>query len=96
MAFTHTSRTLSLTLAGIALAATACADVGGGSAEKSTSTPKDQDAIVCNSIRSAIERDLKAGKSEAVAAGVEGAKSVKGCDVTDLVPAAKDATPSPN
>ena len=95
MAFSHSSRPLSLALAGLALAATACADVGSSSEDefpvvKST----DQDVVVCQSIRTAIQRDKKAGNQEAVASGVEGAKSVKGGDVSDLVPAAGAATPS--
>ena len=93
MAFSHTSRSLSLALVGLALTVTACADVGGGSPED-TSNSQDQDAVVCQSIRTTIQSDLKAGKRDAVAAGVEGAKSVKGCDVSDLVPPAGAATPS--
>ena len=96
MAFSYTSRSLSLALAGLALAATACADVGGSSSEQPAVKPADQDAVVCQSIRTAIQRDQKAGNREAVAAGVEGAKSVKGCDVSDLVPTAGKAGPSPS
>ena len=110
MAFSHTTRTLSLALAGLALAATACADVGSSSSDDEFPVEKsnDQDVIVCQSIRVAMQKDKKAAdaaaakgdkavaaaKNEAVLAGAEGAKSVKGCDVSDLVPAA--ASPSPN
>ncbi len=109
MAFSHATRSLSLTLAGLALAATACADVGSSSSDDEFPVPKstDQDVIVCNSIRHAMQVDKKAAdeaaakgdkvlaaaKNEAVLAGAEGAKSVKNCDVSDLVPA---VTPSPN
>src|SRR4051812_17926991 len=111
MAFSYATRSLSLTLAGLALAATACADVGSSNSSddefpvvKST----DQDVVVCQSIRRTMQEDKKAAaeaaakgdkavaaaKQDAVLAGAEGAKSVKKCDVSDLVPAA--ATPSPS
>jgi hypothetical protein len=109
MAFSHSSRPLSLALAGLALATTACADVGSSSEDefpvvKST----DQDVIICQSIRQTMQKDAKAAKAAesagntaeaairnaAVRAGAEGAKSVKGCDVSDLLPGA--ATPSPS
>ena len=110
MKASHLTRPLSLALVGLALAATACADVGGSSSSdeefpvvKST----DQDVIICQSIRVTMQKDAKAARTaqsagnkaeaarrnEAVLAGAEGAKSVKGCDVSDLVPGA--ATPSP-
>src|SRR5438067_3935193 len=96
MAFSY--RTLSLALAGLALASTAaCADVGSKSTSgDGASVPSsDQDKVVCQSIRAAMQRDAKAGNHDAVLAGAEGAKSVKGCDVSDLVPAATPkATPS--
>jgi len=98
MAFSHTTRNLSLALAGLALATTtACADVGSGgssSGDGAAVPSSDQDKVICQSIRAAMERDQKAGKKDAVLAGAEGAKSVKGCDVSDLVPAG--ATPSPS
>src|SRR3954468_8181705 len=104
MAFSLASRSLSLsvTLAGLALAATACADVGSSNSSddefpvvKST----DQDVVVCQSIRRAMQQDKKAAeaaaakgdktqaaaKNDAVLAGAEGAKSVKNCDVADLL-----------
>ena len=98
MAFSQ--RTLSLALATIALASTAaCADVGKGSSsgDGAAVPSSDQDKIVCQSIRTAMERDKKAGNKDAVLAGAEGAKSVKGCDVSDLVPAAGGtAKPTPS
>ena len=93
MAFPH--RTLSLALASIALATTACADVGGGSSSGGGAAvpSSDQAKVICQSIRSTMERDKKAGHMEEVMAGAEGAKSVKGCDVSDLLPSAQP-TPS--
>ena len=113
MTASHLTRKLSLLLAGLAL--TACADVGGekaADAEFPVVKSTDQDVVICQSIRTAIQKDLKAaadakaaGKASLVAqheeqamAGVEGAKTVKGCDVTDLVPAGglSSASPSPS
>ena len=111
MKASHLSRSLPLALAGLALAATACADVGSGSSSdeefpvvKST----DQDVIICQSIRQTMQKDDKAAKAAeaagntheatirraAVRAGAEGAKSVKGCDVSDLLPGTPKPSPS--
>jgi hypothetical protein len=104
------SRSFSIALAGLALAA--CADVGGGSSTSDEEFPvvrsTDQDVIVCQSIRQAMQKDAKAAKAAeaagnateadlknaAVRAGAEGAKSVKGCDVSDLLPGAAKPSPS--
>ena len=110
------SLTWSLGLASAALALTACADVSGGKNAGTTPVngttqdhkkvsgpkldPKNQEGIVCQSIREAMQTDREAydkavaagnkavagGKLDAVRAGAEGAKSVKGCNVTDLLP----------
>jgi hypothetical protein len=111
MKATHLTRPLSIALAGLALAATACADVGGSSSSdeefpvvKST----DQDVIICQSIRQTMQKDAKAAqaaeaagnkaeaqmRNAAVRAGAQGAQSVKGCDVSDLVPGAAKPSPS--
>ena len=115
MTVSHLTRKLSLVLAGLAL--TACADVGGekaADAEFPVVKSTDQDVIICQSIRTTIQKDLKAAKeataagkdaeakalTEQVMAGVEGAKTVKGCDVSDIVPAGavtpSAAAPSPS
>ena len=104
---------LKLCLVALALGGTACADVGGSNVEVKDEFPvvksTDQDVIVCQSIRVAIQKDKKAAeaaqaagntqeaksKLQSVATGVEGAKSVKNCDVSDLVGAASSA-PSPS
>ena len=65
-----------------------------------TLDPKNQSGIICQSIRETMKTDRAAydkavaagnkavagGKLDAVRAGAEGAKSVKGCNVTDLLP----------
>jgi hypothetical protein len=111
MTVSHLTRRLCLTAASLALLS-GCADVGSGSTAKDefpVVKSTDQDVVVCQSIRTAIQRDKKAAadaqaagrtaeaksKENSVLAGVEGAKSVKGCDVTDLVPAAASGVPSP-
>ena len=116
MTVSHLTRRFSLATVGVALVALAagCADVGSGSSAGETEFPvvksTDHDVIVCQSIRTAIQRDKKAAadaqaagrtaeaksKEASVLVGVEGAKSVKNCDVSDLVPAAAGASPSPS
>ena len=105
--------TRSLCLAAVLALASGCADVGSGSTAKDefpVVKSTDEDVVVCQSIRTAIQRDKKAAadaqaagrtaeaksKESSILAGVEGAKSVKGCDVSDLVPSAAGATPSPS
>ncbi len=99
----RTTRQLAGTLVGLALAATACADVGSGTVTRNDATGA---ATICQSIRSAMETDKKAAdaataagndaeakrKMEAVIAGAQGARSVDNCDVSDIVPAS--AVPS--
>ncbi len=102
----RTTSRLSLALAGLAVSLTACADVG--SSDITIDNPTGP-AVVCQSIRSAMEADKKAAeaaqaagntaeakrKNEAVIAGAQGARSVENCDVSDLVPAsAVPALPS--
>jgi hypothetical protein len=113
MKASHLPRSLSLALAGFALAATACADVGSGSTSTSDQEfpvvqSTDQDVIVCQSIRQTMQKDAKAAKAAeaagnkaeadlknaAVRTGAEGAKTVKGCDVSDLLPGAPKPSPS--
>ena len=108
----HLTRPLSIALAGLALAATGCADVGSGSGTSKDEFPvvksTDQDVIICQSIRQTMQKDAKAAQTArsagdtteatmrdaAVRAGAEGAKSVKGCDVSDLLPGAPKPSPS--
>ena len=112
MKASYLPRSLSLALAGLALAATACADVGGSTTTSDGESPvvrsTDQNVVICQSIRVAMQKDAKAAKAAesagneaeaairnaAVRAGAEGAKSVKGCDVSDLVPGAAKPSPS--
>ncbi|MEO6205938.1 MAG: hypothetical protein ABIO67_11245 [Mycobacteriales bacterium] len=101
-----TTRRLAVTVVGLALAATACADVGNGTVTRNDATGA---ATICQSIRGAMETDKKAAdaataagndaeakrKMEAVIAGAQGARSVDNCDVSDIVPAsAVPALPS--
>ncbi len=72
-------------------------------------------AVICQSIRTAMEADKKAAdaakaagndaeaqrRMEAVGAGAQGASTVQGCDVSDIVPASsapaqasEDASPA--
>src|SRR5688572_25590104 len=69
----------------------------------------DERVVVCQSIRRAMQIDKKAAaaaeaagdkaaaavRNQSVLAGAEGAKSVPGCDVSDLVRGVTAATPSP-
>ena len=94
---TRTTKRLALGLAALALTATACADVG--SSKLSTDNPTGP-AVICQSIRSTMETDKKAAdaakaagndaeakaKMEQVIAGAQGASTVEGCDVSDIVP----------
>ena len=102
----RTTSRLALGLAALAVTLSACADVG--SSDITIDNPTGP-AVVCQSIRSAMEADKKAAeaaqaagntaeakrKNEAVIAGAQGARSVENCDVNDLVPAsAVPALPS--
>lgn len=98
---TISSRRLGFALAGLALSAAACADVGSSDLDETTAKNANSDQTICQSIRTTMETDKKAAeaaeaagnaaeakrKREAVIAGAQGATSVKGCDVSDLVPA---------
>jgi hypothetical protein len=98
---------LGLALASLALAATACADVGGTDKPSSEATTAPA-AVICSSIRTAMLKDKAAGeaaeragnkaeaarRAQAVLAGAEGAKSVEGCDTSDII-AAPSAAPTP-
>jgi hypothetical protein len=110
MAFSLTSRSLSLTLAGLALAATACADVGSSnSSDDEFPVPKssDQDVIVCNSIRHTMQVDKKAA-DEAAAKGdkvlaaakneavLAGAEGAKSVQNCDVSDLVPAVTPSPS
>ena len=93
----RTPTRLALGLAGLALMTAACADVGGSTITTDNPTGP---AVICQSIRSTMETDKKAAdaaraagneaeakrKLEAVLAGAQGAASVEGCDVSDIVP----------
>jgi len=98
---TISSRRLGLALAGLALSAAACADVGSSDLDGTTAKNANTDEIICQSVRTTMEADKKAAeaaeaagntaeakrKRAAVIAGAQGASTVKGCDVSDLVPA---------
>jgi hypothetical protein len=89
---------VSLALVLTACADVGSGDAGGDAFPVVTST--DQDVIYCQSIRVAMQKDKKAADAArsagrpteaarldaAVRTGAEGAKSVKGCDVSDLFP----------
>ncbi len=93
----RTARRLAVAIAGLALTATACADVGSGTITKTDPTAA---STICQSIRGAMEADKKAAdaagaagneaeakrKMAAVVAGAQGAGSVDNCDVSDIVP----------
>jgi hypothetical protein len=99
--------TLGLALASLALAATACADVGGADKPAGSEATGPPDSVICTSIRTAMLKDKAAAETaetagdtaeagrrrQAVLAGAEGAKSVKDCDTSDIVPVS--APPSP-
>ncbi|MCA1712604.1 MAG: hypothetical protein LC789_13615 [Actinobacteria bacterium] len=99
---------LGLALASLALTATACADVG--SSDRPGAGPSlSQDKIICNSIRTTMQKDKAAAdaataagdkaeaarKMEAVRAGAEGASTVKDCDTSDIIaPSTAASTPA--
>ena len=105
----------SLPCVAAALALSGCADVSGGKSGAlpqvggPTLDPKNEEGIVCQSIREAMQADRAAydkavaagdkagaaGKLDAVRAGAQGAMSVKGCTVADLLPAAAGPVVSP-
>jgi len=97
---------LALALAGVALTATACADVGDSTINKIDPA---SDATICQSIRTTMETDKKAADAaraagndveakrqmEKVVAGAQGAGTLDKCDVSDIIaPSAVPALPT--
>lgn len=99
MTFSRLSTGRLLTATGAVLVLAGCADVGGSKPP----APADPTAAstICQSIRTAMQADQKAAdaaaaagntaeaarRRQAVVAGAQGARSVSGCDTSDIVPA---------